>query len=61
MAARQRNQSETKLKRILALLKNDNGEVKKSELIAAFRKLEDLGCGQYIEGRHGGHLGSSGV
>ena len=53
MAARQRNQSETKLKRIMALLKNDGIEVKKSELIAAFRKLEELSCGQYIEGRHG--------
>jgi len=53
MAARQRNQSETKLARILALLSSEVGELKKSDLIATFRKLEDLGCGQYVEGRHG--------
>ena len=53
MASRQRNQSETKLRRISGLLKNDGFEVKKSELINVFRKLEEFGCGQYVEGRHG--------
>jgi hypothetical protein len=53
MASRKRNQSETKLERILALLDADDDNVKKSDLIAAFRKLGEIGCGQYIEGRHG--------
>lgn len=53
MAARERNQNETKLHRILKHLANDGHDLKRSELIAAFRALEEAGCGQYVEGRHG--------
>lgn len=53
MASRERNQSETKLSRILARLTNNGSSVRKHEAIAAFRKLEECGCGQYIVGRHG--------
>ena len=53
MAARQRNQTETKLKRILSLLQNDGHAARKPEIIAAFRELESAGCGEYVEGRHG--------
>lgn len=53
MAGRERNQTETKLARILGRFSNDGNEMRKHEAIAAFRKLEGCGCGQYVEGRHG--------
>lgn len=53
MASRERNQSETKLTRMLARLSNNGSSVKKNDAIAAFRRLEECGCGQYIVGRHG--------
>jgi hypothetical protein len=54
MASRDRNQNETKLNRILQLLWTKGGDdIKKSEVIAGFRTLEEAGCGQYVEGRHG--------
>lgn len=43
----------TKLERISTLLDREGFDFKKSELIAAFRLLEDAGCGTYIEARHG--------
>jgi len=53
MAGRERNQNETKLHRMRRHLTNDGFDLKRSEIIAAFRALEDAGCGQYVEGRHG--------
>jgi hypothetical protein len=53
MAARDRNQTETKLRRILRHLTNDGVDLRRSEVIAAFRELEETGCGKYVEGRHG--------
>lgn len=53
MALRERNQSETKIKRMMTLLKSKGSAVEKTEVIAAFRELEDCSCGQYIVGRHG--------
>ena len=53
MAARERNQNETKLHRIRRYLMNDGFDLKKSEIIAAFHALEDADCGRYVEGRHG--------
>lgn len=53
MSTRERNQTETKLKRILARLGKNGTDIRRHEAIAAFRLLEDCGCGQYIEGRHG--------
>jgi hypothetical protein len=54
MASRDRNQNETKMERMLLLLSRScDEEVRKSELIGAFRLLEDAGCGQYVEGRRG--------
>ena len=53
MAAREKNQNETKLHRMLRHLANDGLDLKRTELIAAFRALEEAGCGQYVEGRHG--------
>jgi len=53
MAARERNQTETKLRRIMARFNNDGVEIRKPDVIAAFRTLEECGCGQYVPGRHG--------
>jgi hypothetical protein len=53
LSKREKNQNETKLHRMLQHLGNDGHEVKKSAVIAAFRELEEAGCGQYVEGRHG--------
>lgn len=53
LAGREKNQSETKLHRMLRHLANDGFDLKRSEVIAAFRALADAGCGRYVEGRHG--------
>jgi hypothetical protein len=51
---RERDQSETKVDRILALLNRDEGhEFHRREIIDLFRKLQDQGCGQFVEGRRG--------
>lgn len=53
LAARERNQNETKLHVVVRRLTNNDPDLKKSEIIAAFRALEDAGCGRYVEGRRG--------
>ena len=53
MAGRERNQRVTKLKVVLRRLRSDGTNIRKSDLIGAFRELEKLDCGRYIEGRHG--------
>ncbi len=54
LASRQRRQQKTKLRRMLSLLEQTtDNPPKKHQLIAAFRVLEDLGVGKYVEGRHG--------
>jgi hypothetical protein len=54
MASRDRNQNETKLERMLKLGRDNGAEdLKKGEVIAGFRHLEEASCGKYIEGRHG--------
>lgn len=54
LASRQRKQQSTKLRRMLSLLdQTTDNPPKKYQLIAAFRVLEDVNAGQYVEGRHG--------
>ncbi|MHA6894985.1 hypothetical protein ACQUJT_12970 [Ralstonia pseudosolanacearum] len=52
-ATRERNQNETKLRLALRYLEQDGHDFNKSNVIQAFRLLEDAECGKYIEGRHG--------
>ena len=52
-AKRERDQSETKVDRIVVLLKSDGYHFKRREIIELFRKLQEQGCGQFIEGRRG--------
>ena len=50
---RERDQSETKVDRILVLLRAEGHEFRRREIIELFRKLQDQGCGQFVEGRRG--------
>jgi hypothetical protein len=52
-ARRQRNQTETKVDRIVALLATEGHEISRGDVIDAFRSLEDLGAGQFVTGRRG--------
>ncbi len=53
MSDRSKNQNETALHRITHYLEQEGAEFKRSDLIAAFRLLENAECGRYVEGRHG--------
>jgi hypothetical protein len=53
-AKRQRNQGETKVERIQHVLRDHEGhDVSRGDIIDAFRKLDELGVGQFITGRRG--------
>jgi hypothetical protein len=52
-ARRERDQSETKVDRIVVLLRADGHTFLRRDIIALFRKLQELGCGQFVEGRRG--------
>jgi hypothetical protein len=52
-ARRQRNQTETKVDRIVALLAAGGHEISRGDIIDAFRSLEELGAGQFVTGRRG--------
>jgi hypothetical protein len=52
-ARRERDQSETKVDRILVLLRVEGHEFRRREVIDLFRKLQEQGCGQFVEGRRG--------
>jgi len=52
-ARRERDQSETKVDRILVRLRREGHEFHRREIIDLFRKLEQQGCGQFVEGRRG--------
>lgn len=54
LANRERNHRITSPERLMAILKNDGGfPVTKADVIRFFRKLEEAGCGKYVEGRRG--------
>lgn len=53
MSSRPKNWNETAVHRIMLYLEKDGFDFKRSEVIAAFRQLENSGCGKYVEGRHG--------
>ncbi len=52
-AKRERDQSETKVDRVILLLKREGHEFKRREIIELFRKMQEQGLGQFVEGRHG--------
>jgi hypothetical protein len=53
VARRERDQSETKIDRILVRLRAEKHDFPRHDIIALFRELEELGCGQFVEGRRG--------
>ena len=53
MASRERNQRETKVDRLLKLLEAANYRPSRGDLIALFKDLVDISCGQFVAGRHG--------
>jgi hypothetical protein len=53
VAGRENDQSETKIERILSLLRREGHNFSKTDIRGLFRNLEDLSCGTYIIGRHG--------
>jgi hypothetical protein len=53
-AARERDQSETKVDRTMVLLnRGGEHEFQRREILDFFRRLQDQGCGQFVEGRRG--------
>src|SRR6266852_756140 len=52
-ARRERDQSETKVDRILVVLSAEGHVFPRRDIIALFRKLQEQGCGQFVEGRRG--------
>ncbi len=52
-ARRERDQSETKVDRILIRLRADGHAFPRRDIIDLFRKLQEQGCGQFVEGRRG--------
>lgn len=53
MSNRSKNQNETALHRIVYYLEQEGYDFTRSDVIAAFRLLENSECGKYVEGRHG--------
>jgi len=52
-AKRERDQSETKVDRIMVRLRAEGHVFQRRDIIALFRKLQEHGCGQFVEGRRG--------
>lgn len=50
---RERDQSETKVDRILIRLGAEGHNFDRREIISLFRQLEEQGCGKFVEGRRG--------
>lgn len=52
-ARRHRNQAETKVDRILSILWSEGHDISRGQVIDAFKRLEELGAGQFVAGRRG--------
>ena len=52
-AGRERDQSETKVDRALAVLRREGNDFNRRDITDLFRSLEDAGCGQFVVGRRG--------
>ena len=50
MAKLENNRAETAVHRILRLLGQDGYDFRRSEIISAFRELEEADCGKYLRG-----------
>lgn len=52
-AKRAYDATETKVDRILAIMKNEGKELSRGQIIDVFKELEDLQCGKFVSGRRG--------
>ncbi len=52
-AQRERDRTETTVERTITILNEAGRKVSRGEAVDLFRRLEDLGCGQFIIGRRG--------
>jgi hypothetical protein len=52
-ASRERNWRETKINRFRKNLNDEGKGISRGEAIALFRRLEELGCGNFVVGRRG--------
>lgn len=52
-AQRTNNQSETKVDRVLVVLRDKGHDIPRGDIIEVFRALADLGCGEFVTGRRG--------
>ena len=52
-AGRERDQSETKVDRALAVLRREGNDFNRRDITDLFRSLADVGCGQFVVGRRG--------
>ncbi len=53
MVTRQRNQTETKVDRIIRVLQNQGHQVSRGQIVNLFKTLQELGLGQFVAGRWG--------
>ena len=53
MASRERNQSETKVERVIRILSEEGQHIARADVINLFKKLQEIGCGQFVTGRRG--------
>ncbi len=53
-ASRERNWSQTSVDRLQVNTATDGHPLSRGEVIAVFKRLEELGCGKFIVGRRGG-------
>lgn len=60
-ARRERDRSETKVDSIWRLLVGEGQGFDRREIIALFRQLEKVGCGQFVEVDADGHRGLFGA
>ena len=52
-AKRTNDASETKVDRILSLMKGEGHDLSRGQVIDVFKELEKLECGRFVTGRHG--------
>lgn len=52
-AKRINDASETKVDRILSLVKGEGKDLSRGQIIEVFKELEKLDCGKFVTGRHG--------
>jgi hypothetical protein len=53
MAARKRNQSETKVDRALDIFSKEGFNFARGDIVGLFQRLQDASCGQFVVGRRG--------